>query len=75
MAYAIVALIIILLFVAILYWALNRLWPLTGAFGSSPIGTIVYVLLVVLMAIMVLFYGIAPVLHSIAGGGAAFPFR
>jgi hypothetical protein len=64
---AILWLVCVLLVAAVFYWALTKLWPLTGAFGATTLGQVIYVLLIVVLALCVIFYGIIPVIESIPG--------
>jgi hypothetical protein len=66
---ALINLIIVLIVAAVLYWALGKLWPLTGAFGSSAIGQVIYVILIVIGVLYVVFYGVIPVVRSLPGAG------
>lgn len=64
------------LIAAVFYWALTQLWPLTGSFGSSPFGRVIYVILVVVLALCVIFYGVIPVIEAIPGAfGGVHSFR
>jgi hypothetical protein len=64
---ALINLVVVLVVAAVLYWALGKLWPLTGAFGTSTIGQIVYVLLIVIGVLAIVFWGVIPVIQSLAG--------
>ena len=55
----------VLLVAAVFYWALTKLWPLTGAFGATTIGQVIYVILIVVLALCVIFYGVIPVIEAI----------
>lgn len=71
---ALINLVVVLIVAAVLYWALEKLWPLTGAFGASKIGQVVYVILIVAGVLAIVFYGVLPVVESIPGamGGGSF---
>lgn len=62
---ALLQLVVVLLVAAVLYWALTKLWPLTGGFGATIIGQVIYVVLMVVLALCVIFYGIVPVIESV----------
>lgn len=62
---ALVNLIVILIIAAVMYWALGKLWPLTGGFGASPMGQIIYVLLIVIGVLAIVFWGV--IVQSLAG--------
>ena len=64
---ALLWLVCVCLIAAILYWALQQLWPLTGSFGSSTLGRVIYICLVVVLALCVVVYGVIPVVESIPG--------
>jgi len=72
---ALVNLVVVLIVAAVLYWALNKLWPLTGEFGASSIGQVIYVILIVAGVLAIVFYGVLPVVESLPGalGGGRFP--
>ncbi len=72
---ALINLVVVLIVAAVLYWALGKLWPLTGAFGSSPIGQVIYVILIVAGVLAIVFYGVLPVVESIPGALGGSPFR
>jgi hypothetical protein len=64
----------VLLIAAVFYWALTKLWPLAGPFGASKFGQVIYVIIIVVLALCVVFYGVIPVIESIpnAFGGGSF---
>ena len=73
---ALINLIVILIVAAVLYWALGKLWPLTGEFGASRIGQVIYVILIMVGVLYVVFYGVVPVVESLPGaGGGLRSFR
>jgi hypothetical protein len=63
------------LIAGVFYWALTMLWPLTKGFGTSTLGQVIYVCLIVALALCVIFYGVIPVIEAIPGafGGHSFP--
>ena len=75
MIYAILQLVIVLLVAGVLFWALKKLWPLTRSFGASTLGQVIYVLLCVVLALCIIFYGIVPVVEAIPGALTSHPFR
>ena len=72
---ALLWLVCILLIVAVFYWALTKLWPLTGSFGSSTVGQVIYIILIVVLALCVVYYGVIPVVEAIPGGMGGRSFR
>jgi hypothetical protein len=74
---AIFQLIAILIIAAVCYWALNKLWPFTKEFGSSFIGQLIYVLLIIAGVVAIVFYGVLPLLYAFGGalgGGSSRSF-
>lgn len=72
---ALINLVVVLIVIWVLYWALNRLWPLTGEFGASAVGQVIYVILIVVGVLALVFYGVLPVVESIPGALGGRPFR
>lgn len=64
---ALINLVVVLVIAAVLYWGLNKLWPLTREFGASPIGQVIYVILIVVGVLYVVFNGVVPVIQSVPG--------
>lgn len=62
-----ITLIIVLLIAGILWWAITALLPLVPL--PAPIAQVIHVLLVVVMALIVIFYGLLPLLHIIPRAG------
>jgi hypothetical protein len=71
---ALINLVIVLIVLGVLYWALNKLWPLGGEATASWIGQVVYVILIVVGVLALVFYGVLPVVEAIPGalGGGHF---
>ena len=64
---ALLWLVCVLLIAGVIWWAFNQLWPLTGAFAATALGRVVYVILCVVLALCVIYYGVIPVVESIPG--------
>jgi hypothetical protein len=76
MIQALLWLVCVLLVAAVFYWALTKLWPLTGTFAATTLGQVIYIILIVVLALCVVYYGIIPVVEAIPGGfGGARSFR
>jgi len=72
---ALVNLIVVLIVAGVLYWALNRLWPLGQNIGTqSAIGQVIYVILIVIGVLAIVFIGVVPVVQSIPATLGSFRF-
>ena len=72
---ALVNLIVVLIVAGVLYWALNRLWPLGAPVGTqSAIGQVIYVILIVIGVLAIVFIGAVPVIQSIPATLSSFRF-
>ena len=58
---ALVHLIVVLLIVGVIWWAVLAILPLIPL--PAPIGQIVHVLLIVVLALILIFYALLPLLH------------